>query len=186
MDLATRKITSSAADIERALRRETDPYTELKMAGSLFQLVPSQGLPYLTSLCQKSKGGKAVMINAALGLVILDPHGTSASPCVSQLIRFLKDNDDHLNQANALSVLMSYRSKLTATEIDEVRALSIKFVTSPNFGLKAAAVHALMADDSALAREALKQAVNAEPNPDDQKFMKDVIGKGTPESRPSP
>jgi hypothetical protein len=166
MQLATSKITTAAPDIERALGRETNPYTQLKMAGSLFQLSPSQGLPYMISLCQGPRVGKDIMLNAALGLVILDRQGPPASACVPQLMTFLNQDSDAFHQANALSILTSYRSQLPLATWNEIRALSIRFLSSSNFGLKAAAVRALKADGSTEAQAALQKAAATDPNPD--------------------
>lgn len=178
MRLAADKLTTVAPEIERALSKETNPYTRLKMAGSLFQLAPAVGLPYMTDLCTNQQAGKSVMLNAALALVLLDSQGTSASSCVPQLMRLLDDSEAPLIQANALSILNSYRSKLGTSDLDELRAQSIRFVASPIFGLKAAAVHSLVADSSPAARDALKRAADEERNPEDQKFIKDVMQKG--------
>jgi hypothetical protein len=182
--LATSKDSSAAPDIESALIREKDPFSKLRMAGSLFQLSPSEGLHYMTDMCQDPQLAKTIRLNAASALMILDQEGTSASPCVPQLFELLKDDSSPLHQANALSLLNMYRSRLKPAELDDLRTQSIKYVRSRDFGLKAAAVHSLVADDSPVAKDALQRAVDDEPDPADQKFMRDVIQKSPRQQKP--
>ena len=165
MALASSQDTSAASDIEVAMAKEKDPYSRLKMAGSLFTLDPSSGLHYMTDICQDPQTAKGIRLNAASALMILDRNGISASACVPQLFSFLKDEQNPLYQTNALSLLNSYRSKLKPAEVEMLRQESLKNVTSRDFGLKAASVHSLIPDDSPEAKNALQRAVDEETNP---------------------
>ena len=172
MRLATDHIVMSSADLKTALLAETNVQASVRMAGSLFQLSPADGEPYVVSLCQNVTLSPIANISAARVLSDLDPT-TSANSCGPTLEHLVNDSSVSPDDAaNALSILTDLRTKLSEDFKQRVRKASIQLLTSKEFSLRAASIRWLGRDGSPEALSALSRATSTESNPALQTMMR--------------